>query len=218
MVHWIARTYYWLTERLYHELAWFYDTASWLVSLGQWDTCRKYALDFLAGTEILEIGFGTGELLLEMARRNIHVIGLDSSSDMHRITGKKLLKQGLDIPRILGKIQQTPFKDNSFDTIISTFPAGYIFDHDTWCEAASLLRKNKSLSHSFSSRFVVVGLFTIRTTKLRLPGTTSLLQHTYDDVLARIRTQAESVGLDLRIEIRSFPGHALPIIIAEKPR
>ena len=38
----IVRSYIWLTERLYHELAWTYDPVSWLVSLGQWDSVYAF--------------------------------------------------------------------------------------------------------------------------------------------------------------------------------
>jgi ubiquinone/menaquinone biosynthesis C-methylase UbiE len=216
--HWIALTYFWLTERLYHELAWFYDLASWIVSLGQWDAWRKCSLEFLVGVDLLEIGFGTGELLLEMARRNLHAVGLESSTAMQRIARRKLHSQGFDVPRVQGVIQQTPFADDSFDTIISTFPAGFIFNPETWREVARLLRKNDSASFPISSRFIVVGLSIIQTGKLRLLGVAPLFQLSYDEGLHRIRQQAKSVDLDIRIEIRSFPGFDLPIIVAEESK
>jgi hypothetical protein len=216
--HWIFRAYYWLTERLYNELACLYDAASWLVSLGQWGAWRKCALDFLIGSEMLEIGFGTSELLLEMAHRNIRVVGLDSSPAMQRIARNKLHRHGFHVPRVQGIAQQTPFADNSFDSIISTFPAGYIFNLDTWREVARLLRKKGSTAQPLYGRFIVVGLFVIITGRLRFPGLAFLLNQSQDDVFIRVHQLAESAGLDVRIEIRSFPGHDLPIIVAEKSK
>ncbi len=218
LYRWFAFIYFWLAERLYNELAWFYDAASWIVSLGQWDDWRKCVLDFLAGEDVLEIGFGTGELLLEMAHRNLRVVGLDSSKAMHRITGEKLHRQGLQVPRLLGVIQRTPFADDSFDTIVSTFPAGYIFDLETWREIARLLRKNTPSLEPIRSRFIVVGLYVIRARRRHLKFTTTLLKHSYDEVDERIHRLAESVGLNLHIEIRPFPGHDLPINIVEQAR
>ncbi len=211
--------YYWLTERLYNELAWFYDTSSWLVSLGHWDAWRKCALDYLAGSETLEIGFGTGELLLEMARRDHHVTGLEPSGAMQRIARKKLHRSGFVVPRVLSIAQHTPFVSSSFDSIISTFPAGYIFDPDVWREVARLLRNKGSSLPSSNSRFIVVGLFITFTGKLhQLPGAAPFNQNSYGYILPRIQQLAESAGLDLRMEIRSFPGYELPILIAEKSR
>ena len=59
--------YGWATHRLYNEFAWTYDAVSWSVSRGRWDDWRKEALAHVQGTHVLEIGFGTGVLLLEIA-------------------------------------------------------------------------------------------------------------------------------------------------------
>jgi hypothetical protein len=54
---WIAKAYFWLAERLYNELAWAYDPASWLISLGKWAARRWEVLPFIYGRQVLEIGF-----------------------------------------------------------------------------------------------------------------------------------------------------------------
>lgn len=216
MFRWYARLYYWLAERLYHEFAWFYDCASWLVSLGKWDTWRKCALDYIEGQRILEIGFGTGELLSEMARRDLHVVGLDSSLQMHRITAKKYYRSGLHVPRILAKAGQVPFAEGTFDTIISTFPSGYIFEPDTWREIARLLHSDNSVLNSTFGRFVVVGLYATRRGRRILPGAAEAEKQVQVEVLARIKSLAANAGLELCVVIRSFPGVNLPIVIATK--
>ena len=78
----IATAHFWLAERLYNELAWAYDPASWLISLGKWAAWRKEVLPFIAGRQVLEIGFGTGELIIELARRGFAVYGLERSQTM----------------------------------------------------------------------------------------------------------------------------------------
>jgi len=111
-----------------------------------------------------------------------------------------------------------PFADGVFDTIVSTFPAEFIFDPATWQEVARLMCNAESASQTVRGRFVVIGLLAIRTGRLRCPGVSSSSQNTRDEVLARIYQLAQAAGLDCRIEIRSFPGHDLPILIAEKSK
>jgi len=82
----------WATYRLYHEFAWAYDVVSWLVSLGHWAGWRRIALDHVIGRRVLEVGFGTGELLIEMACRDLHVYGLECSPAMQRVTARKMVR------------------------------------------------------------------------------------------------------------------------------
>ena len=131
----------WATYRLYNEFAWAYDLVSWLVSLGQWAGWRRTALDHVSGQRVLEVGFGTGELLIEMARRNLHAVGLDLSPAMQRVTARKMARRGVWTPRVRGVVQRMPFADGCFDTIISTFPAGFIAQPATLREVARLLPK-----------------------------------------------------------------------------
>lgn len=136
----VSTLYTFLYRQLYTRFAWAYDGVSWLVSLGRWSDWRRVALDFVIGADVLEIGFGTGELLCEMAGRGIAVIGLEASAAMHGITTRKLAKQGVSAPQVQGFAQQLPFTDSSFDTILATFPAGFVTDKSAHREFARVLR------------------------------------------------------------------------------
>lgn len=147
----LVRLYLWAAERLYNELAWAYDLVSWLVSLGHWSGWRRVALEHVNGQRVLEIGFGTGELLVEAAHRGLEIYGLELSAAMHRVTARKLARRGIHVPRVRALAQAMPFAGGCFDTVISTFPAPYILDPATIREVARLLRP--------SGRFVIVGLY-----------------------------------------------------------
>ncbi len=142
--------YGWATLRLYDELAWAYDPVSRLVSGGRWDAWRRFALDDVQGPRVLELGFGTGELLLEMRRRGLAAVGLDPSRPMHRVLSRKGARQGLNVPRLLARAEALPFPSSSFDTVVSTFPANYIIEAPTLSEVARVLAP--------AGRFVIAGL------------------------------------------------------------
>ncbi len=151
---WIAHLYLWATYRLYNEFAWAYDAVSWVVSFGQWSAWRRLALVYVEGSRVLEVGFGTGTLLTEMARCGWCVYGLEPSPAMHRMTARKLkhARMGVDIPRIRATAQGMPFEDGCFDTVVATFPAPYILDPVTLHEVARVLTYP-------GGRFVIAGLF-----------------------------------------------------------
>ena len=130
-----------LYRLLYNELAWAYDAVSWAVSLGRWDSWRRAALPFICGNRILEVGFGTGDLLPVLADGQRRVIGIEPSAAMQRITRQKLRERAEAVPRVQGTAQKLPFADKVFDTILCAFPASYILDPDTHQEFARCLRQ-----------------------------------------------------------------------------
>jgi len=213
---WLGRLYIWATYRLYYEFAWAYDLASWIVSLGRWSGWRLSALDYVAGPRVLEIGFGTGELLLEMGARGLKPVGLDLSLAMHRIAARKLSRRGLGVPRVRGITQAMPFPDGAFDAIVSTFPAGYILDPATLCEAARLLRPPDAATGKGGGRLVVVGL----TVAVDLSAWWSALRFLFggegEAALDRFIALAQAAGLQVEVLERESGRFRVPVIVAER--
>ena len=214
--YWVAQGYAWLTERLYYELAWIYDPVSWLVSLGGWDTIRKWSLDYLAGPRVLEVGFGTGELLVELTRRQYAVFGLDSSPAMQRVVARKCSRLDVLVPRVLASTQQIPFPENTFNSVVATFPAGYIFDPKTWKEAGRVLRNSSGSAQGTRGGFIVVGICATATGTPRLPLAVFSFGLPMDDILSRCQQLAAEANLDFRVERFTYKGLEFPIIIAKK--
>ncbi|MBN2004148.1 MAG: methyltransferase domain-containing protein [Anaerolineae bacterium] len=204
---WI-RLYAWATERLYYELAWTYDTVSWWVSLGHWDRWRRQALDHAGGGRVLEVGFGTGELLLEMKRRGWNVWGLDLSPAMQRVTARKLRRRALTLPRVRARTQTLPFGDGRFDAVVSTFPAPYILHPDTLREIARTLAPG--------GRLVISGLFS----RVHKPWLRWLLYPIYggatDAYLERFRELMAEAGFSVNIVEIPERIVSIPVLILEK--
>jgi ubiquinone/menaquinone biosynthesis C-methylase UbiE len=203
---WIARAYAWLTERLYHELAWVYDPVSWLVSLGGWDYIRKWSLDYLVGSKVLEIGFGTGELLFELTRRGYSTFGLDPSPQMQRVVNRKCQRCSVWLPRVRASSQHIPFPDDTFDSVVATFPASYIFDPGTWIEVSRLLRTTDGSAQGTWGRFIVVGICASAAGTPRLPLAVFSFGLPMDEILSRCQQLATGANLDLRVEHSIYKG------------
>lgn len=206
---WLWRSCYrWAANRLYNEFAWAYDAVSWLVSLGHWDGWRKAALIHVQGKRVLEVGFGTGDLLIEMAARGWDAYGLDLSPAMHRITARKLRRHGLSAPRVRGYTQALPFADGSFDTLIATFPAEYIVAPETLREAARVLTAD--------GRFVIAGL----TAQVEHPLLRWLVRPVYGDVrdgvLAYFERVVAPAGFRVSVEVEPAKWVRMPVVVLRK--
>lgn len=213
---WLARLYIWATHRLYHELAWAYDLVSWLVSLGHWSGWRRKALDYVVGQRVLEVGFGTGELLVEMAGRDLAAIGLDSSLAMHRVATRKLSRQHVNVPRLQGLVQAMPFADGQFDSILCTFPARYILEAQTLVEIARLLRPCNPLTGEGGGRLVVVGMVVWMDNRLWCRTTQLLFGVGGETVVDRFQRLAEAAGLQVSVADQEGPGLRVPVVLAER--
>ena len=143
--------YLWACERLYHELAPAYDLISRGVSGGAWPHWRRLALAHVAPGSLLEIGFGTGELLAELVAAGFDVTGLELSPAMHAVAAARLAQQGQAAPRVQARAQAISLAAASFDTVLSTFPAPYILEAAALRECRRVLRSG--------GRLVVAGLW-----------------------------------------------------------
>ena len=141
---------------LYHQFAFTYDLVAATVSLGRWKDWVLSVLPFLEGTRILEIGHGPGHLQRALLERDLLAVGVDESPQMGRLAGHNLtrfLRSTINLPNdkiraytqirlARGVSQHLPFPNESFDTIVSTFPSEYIFDPQTLMEAQRVLTSN----------------------------------------------------------------------------
>ena len=213
---WLGRLYIWATHRLYDELVWAYDVVSWCVSLGHWSDWRRAALDHIKGRRILELGFGTGELLSEMAKHGLEPVGLDASVAMHRVTARKVARIGLEIPRVRGVSQAIPFPDESFDSVVCTFPAEYILHPATLHEVARVLRGPDALSETGGGRLVVIGL----TVEVDLPLWQRAMEFLFGgqarSAIERFGCLADAAGLRVDVQEAGKGRVRVPVVIAQR--
>ncbi|MEA3336496.1 MAG: class I SAM-dependent methyltransferase [Chloroflexota bacterium] len=205
----LGRLYLWATRRLYNEFAWAYDLAAWIVSLGRWGGWRRLALEYVETGPVLEVGFGTGELLMEMSRRNWPALGIDLSPAMHRISAHKMHCAGLWVPLVRGRTQRMPFDDESCGSIISTFPAEFIVDPVTQQEFARILRPG--------GRAIIIDSVVLNNSRVWNWSGRLLFGGPSDPLLDPGEKQTTATGLRASVVVRDDPPWQVPVILLEKP-
>jgi len=138
-----------LFETLYKN-AYLYRFASTVPFAGQWRTWQRLVLSRLHGHDVLELGCGLGDLLADMSEAGFHCYAVEQSPQMVKAARETLRRRQLDkeVTVIQGSAQHMPFSNDSFDTVVSTFPSEYIYDPDTVAEVARVLRPG--------GRFIVI--------------------------------------------------------------
>ncbi len=139
---WRARVVLATFDLLYHNVA-LYWLASTIPFAGKWRVWQRLALPRIVGRDVLEIGCGPGWLLGDMAAVGYRCRAVDASPQMTRAARATLRRRHIapDAASVeQARAQHLPFPDESFDTVVSTFPSPYIAEPATLAEVARVLR------------------------------------------------------------------------------
>lgn len=149
----------WLFETLYTN-RYLYRFASTVPFAGQWRVWQRLVLSRLHGHDVLELGCGLGDLLVDMISAGFNCRAIEQSKEMVDAARSTLQERRLGKPTwvIQGQAQCLPFTDNSFDTVVSTFPSEYICDPNTLCEIERVLRPGGHLIVVVGAHLLPVGL------------------------------------------------------------
>lgn len=130
-----------LFETLYKN-RYLYRFASTVPFAGQWRVWQRLVLPRIRGKDVLELGCGLGDLFIDMLNAGYACRAIEHSPQMMAAARDTLQKQKLGQTTwiIQGEAQHLPFSNDSFDTVVSTFPSEYIYDPDTIAEVARVLR------------------------------------------------------------------------------
>lgn len=207
---------------LYYELAFTYDLVSWTVSAGQWRSWQRAALPYLRGRRVLEVGHGTGNLLLDLVSSGLQPVGLDLSPRMSAIARRKLRRAlggpALPVPLVRASVDALPFATGSFPSLVSTFPTEYIGRPAAIAEFYRVLAPGGVLVSipaaqitglSLSDRWAA-WLFRVTGQAARPPAAAT-------DPLAPLLQRYVSAGFTARLEYVRLPRSVVTVVLAEKP-
>jgi demethylmenaquinone methyltransferase/2-methoxy-6-polyprenyl-1,4-benzoquinol methylase len=123
------------TRGMFTAIAPRYDFLNQILSVGLDRYWRKKAVDLLMPTSnelILDIATGTGDILIEIAKRNLstQIFGIDFSRKMLDLARIKVNKLGFDkdVSFQIGSGELLPYADKSFDGVLCAFGIRNFYD------------------------------------------------------------------------------------------
>jgi ubiquinone/menaquinone biosynthesis C-methylase UbiE len=140
-----------LFDVMYRTGRWLYDPLTVAFFGPAWHNWRRTVLPWVGSGPVLEIACGTGQLLPELASRSSLVVGFDRSPSM--LTPATRRADGDRIHVINADAHSVPFRDNSFETVVSTFPASFITRGAVLDEVARTLKPGGHFVVVVSARF-----------------------------------------------------------------
>lgn len=130
-------------DRSYTAFARPYDLAVRLLPV--WKTWIQRALPHIEGPRVLEVSFGTGYLMSQYAG-DFETFGVDYNRTMVRTAQRNLLRAGRNAKLIQGNVENLPYPDASFDSLVNTMAfSGYPDGHKALNEMKRVLRNDGRL-------------------------------------------------------------------------
>jgi len=139
-------SFHFVWRLLYDKLSFMFDFASDRVSGGRWKRWGRTSVSYVNGRRVLELGHGPGYLLIELKRAGYQPIGIDFSRGMGRLTARRLRRAGIDVSLVRCRAQALPFRANSFDAAVATFPTDDILKLRTLQEVARVIPQGGRLA------------------------------------------------------------------------
>jgi len=174
-----------LTSRKYSRVAKLYDWFEWPIEKLVFKKLRKEAISYAYGN-VLEVGVGTGKNL-PYYNGNIDLTAIDFSPGMLEIArGRKRELELKDIELYEMDVQDLKFKDNTFDTVVSTFVFCTVPDPIAGLKEVYRVVKPKGkvifLEHMKSKYFIVnIMLYIMNILSEKLLGT-SMIRETQKNI------------------------------------
>jgi ubiquinone/menaquinone biosynthesis C-methylase UbiE len=194
---------------LYERLASLYNAIDWLTFGAWWHLVRR-ALDVVPENQrVLEVGFGPGKLLTEMARQSDLCVGVDLAWGMCHTAQRRARKHQVAAHIVRGSGFELPFASDTFDVVVSTFALSGLPDGE------NVLREMARVTIS-GGRVVLVDIG-LPTHRNRLGYFLAHLWEGMGDFLYDQSHMMQSAGLAVTTFTEFGPGEHIRVVVGEKP-
>lgn len=162
-------------------------------------------LDIPAGTRLLDIACGAGQLTIPAAKRGIDVVGLDLAQNLVDQANDRARAEGLNIQILQGDAEALPFPDASFDVTMSLI--GSMFAPRPELVASEMVRVTKPGGQIIMGNWTPAGhvgqMFKVIGKLVPPPAIFPSPLQWGDE--AKVRERFGSAVKDLRITTRMYP-------------
>ena len=166
-------------------------------------------LDFVPLEPVLDLACGTGNLTIPAARAGASVTGIDIAPNLVSQAKTRAQADGLSIRFDVGDVEQLPYANGEFQTVVTMFGAMFAACPDR--AAAEMLRVTRSGGRIAMANWTPSGfigeMFRVTTAYVAPPAGISspLLWGTEDAVRARLGSGAKSLTLTRRLITFEYP-------------
>lgn len=113
-----------------YDNARFVDAAGAAIHQRELERVLRHVEDLREGSRVLEVGCGTGRVLVELADRGLELEGTDASPEMLAELRGKAASLGLNIPLVVADAGDLPSKDDWYDFVYCVRLLNQTASHD----------------------------------------------------------------------------------------
>lgn len=118
-------------DKVFADVAPYYDKANLVASLGLWDAWRRrfvQTMDTRPGARVLDVCAGTNAVGIELLKKEpeLEVNAIDRSKDMQEVGQQRARERGMHIESTIGDVHALPFPDDHFDIVTLQFASRHL--------------------------------------------------------------------------------------------
>ena len=139
------------TSKTYNKVAPFYDFMEGLMERSRYSKWRELLWSKVEGSNILEIGVGTGKNF-PYYPTDAQITAIDFSKEMLSRAKEKSKRKGVEVQLRQIDVQNLDFEDDTFDTVVATF---------VFCSVPFPIKGLKEVEHVLSANRILASLMNV---------------------------------------------------------